>query len=162
MLDILAVGADEQLQVEWEAEDDVKRWARGPTRGQHRPTRGFSVSVGQGGERRSEARAQTGSTHFALNGSQTTKVPKLHVIAHVWWCTEMRHMRNEPIFSATPPLEALRVLLTTADGNRTHVCTDVLRDVDVRLPDEDPKSKEPGACGKSQVLEAWHLRDISS
>ena len=57
------------------------------------------------------------------------------------------------IFLRARGKEALRVLLTTADGSRIHVCTDVLRDVDVRLPDEDPKSKEPGACGKSQVLE---------
>ena len=75
--------------------------------------------------------------------------------------TEVRHKGVEPIFSATLPLETLRVLLsvahqedvfrvedpfliTTADVSRAHCCADAVRDVYVRLPDEDPKAKQPG------------------
>ena len=80
-------------------------------------------------------------------------------------CTEVRHEGVEPIFSATPPLETLRVLLsvafqedvfrvedlfliTTADVSRAHFYADAVRDVYARLPDEDPKAKQPGVCGK--------------
>ena len=73
-------------------------------------------------------------------------------------CTEARHKRVEPIFSATPPLETLRVLLgvacqedvlrledpfliSTADVSRAHFYADAARDVHVRLPDEDPQGK---------------------
>ena len=80
-------------------------------------------------------------------------------------CTEVRHKGVEPIFSATPPLETLRVLLcvacqddvfrvedpfliSIADVSRAHFYADAVRDVYVRLPDEDPKAKQPGVCGK--------------
>ena len=80
-------------------------------------------------------------------------------------CTEERLERVEPIFSATPPLEALRVLLcvacqedfsrvedrffiSTADVSRAHFYADAVCDVYVRLANEDPKAKEPVACGK--------------
>ena len=79
--------------------------------------------------------------------------------------TKERHKGVEPIFSATPPLEALRVLLCVAcqedvfrvedsllisigDVSRAHFYADPVRDVNVRLPNEDPKAKEPGVCGK--------------
>ena len=39
-------------------------------------------------------------------------------------------------------------LFSTADVSRAHVYADAVRDVDVRLPDEDAKAKEPGVCGK--------------
>ena len=79
-------------------------------------------------------------------------------------CTEVRHKGVEPIFSAAPPLETLRVLLCVAcqedvfrvedpslisisDVSRAHFYADAVRDVYVRLPDEDPKAKQPGVCG---------------
>ena len=66
--------------------------------------------------------------------------------------------RVETIFSATPPLEILRVplcvacqedvfrvedpfLVSIADVSRAHFYADAVRDVYVRLPDEDPNSK---------------------
>ena len=75
------------------------------------------------------------------------------------------HKGVEPIFSATPPLETLRFLIsvafqedvfrvedlflnTPADVSRAHFYADAVRDVYVRLPDEDPKAKQPGVCGK--------------
>ena len=89
-------------------------------------------------------------------------MPKLHVTARVWCGTEVRHKRVEPIFSATPPLETLRVLLCVAcqedvfrvedplfDSHRgRELYTHAARDVYVRLPDEDPMAKQPGVCGK--------------
>ena len=79
-------------------------------------------------------------------------------------CTEVRHKGVESIFSATPPVETLRVLLsvacqedvfrvedpfliTTADVIRADFYADAVRDVYVRLPDGDPKAKQPGVCG---------------
>ena len=80
--------------------------------------------------------------------------------------TEVRHNGVKAIFSATPPLETLRVLLnvcvsgrrvstlrtlsssTTADVSRAHLYADAVRDVYVRLPDEDPKAKQPVVCEK--------------
>ena len=100
-------------------------------------------------------------THLASNGSIPTKVaPKPHDRSRLV-CTEVRHKGVEPIFSATLPLETLRVqlsvacqedvfpvedpfLVTTADVSRAHFCADAVRDVYVRLPDEDPKAKQPG------------------
>ena len=73
-------------------------------------------------------------------------------------CTEVRHKGLEPIFSATPPLETLRILLGVAcqedvfqvedtflifiaDVSRAHFYADAVRDVSVRLPDEDTQGK---------------------
>ena len=80
-------------------------------------------------------------------------------------CTEVRHKGVEPIFSARPPLETLRVLLcvacqedvfrvedpfliSIADVSRAHFYADAVRDVYVRLLDKDPKAKQPDVCGK--------------
>ena len=79
--------------------------------------------------------------------------------------TEVRHKVVEPIFAATPPLEALRVvlcvacqedvfraedpfLISNADVSRAHFDADAVRDIYVRLPDEDRKAKQPGVCRK--------------
>ena len=82
-------------------------------------------------------------------------------------CTEVRYKGVEPIFSATLPLETLRVLLgvacqeeehvlrvedffliSTADVSRAHNSADAVSDVYVRLPDEDPKAKQPVVSAK--------------
>ena len=34
------------------------------------------------------------------------------------------------------------------DVSRAHFYADVVRDVYIQLPEEDPRSKEPGICGK--------------
>ena len=39
-------------------------------------------------------------------------------------------------------------LVSIADVSRAHLYADAVRDVYVRLPDEDPKAKQPGVCGK--------------
>ena len=81
-------------------------------------------------------------------------------------CTAVRHKGVEAIFSATPPLETLRILLgvacqedvfpvkdpffriSIADVGRAQFYADAVRDVCVQLLDEDPKAKQPGVCGK--------------
>ena len=80
------------------------------------------------------------------------------------WCVRGCAMKGvDPIFSATLPLETLRILLSVAcqenvfrvkdpfllsiaDVSRVHLYADAVRDVYVRSPDEDPKAKQPGVC----------------
>ena len=168
-LDILAVDVDEEPPEEWEAEDDVKG----------RPLDPREVKNAREGEMKSlwdmevfeysteaEARARTGRHPVGLKWNDTNKgsaeVPRYRSRLV---CTEVRHKGVEPIFSATPPLETLRILLSVAcqedvirvedlflisiaDVSRTHFYADAVRDVYVRLPDEDPQAKQPGVCGK--------------
>ena len=82
-------------------------------------------------------------------------------------CTEVLHKGIEPIFSATPPLETLRVLLSVArqedvfrvedpflisiaDVSRAHFYADAVRDVYVRI-----------ARGGSQGKAARRVREIA-
>ena len=168
-LDILAVDADQGLSEEWEAEDDFKGGPLDPR----------EVKIARENEIKylwdmevyeysteAEARARTGRNPVGLKWIDTNKVsaeaPR-HRSRLV--CTEVRHKGVELIFSATPPLETLRVLLgvacqedvfqvedtmliTIADVSRAHFYADAVRDVYVRLPSEDPKTKQPGVCGK--------------
>ena len=102
-------------------------------------------------------RARTGRNPVGLKWIDTHKVsaeaPRFHSRLV---CAEVRHKEVEPIFSA--PLcvacqeDVLRVedpfLISIADVSRAHFYADAVRDVYVRLPDEDPKAKQPGVCGK--------------
>ena len=153
-----------------------------------------------------EARARTGRNPVGLKWIDTNKrsaeAPRY---SSRLVCTEVRHKGVEPIFSATPPLETLRILLSVAcqedvfrvedpflisiaDVSRAHFHADAVRDVYVRLPEEEPKAKQAGVCGKLRgddvrifgrsptmeralrssfgdwriFPEAWHLRVISS
>ena len=80
-------------------------------------------------------------------------------------CQEIRRKGMEAIFSATPPLESLRILVAMAaaedpalsenllrmsnyDVSRAHFYAEAVRDVYIKLPAEDPRSGEPGLCGK--------------
>ena len=113
-----------------------------------------------------EARAQTGRNPVGLKwidtNKSTTGFPR-HRSRLV--CTEVRHKGVEQVFSAAPPLDALRVLIciarkedvlqvahplliSLADVSRAHFNADAVRNVHVRLPEEDSVSKEPGICGK--------------
>ena len=108
-----------------------------------------------------EARARRGRKPVCLKWIDTNKGS---VEARLV-CTEVRHEGVEVIFLATPPLETLRdlisiacqedvfrvedpFLITTANVSRVHFFADAVRDVYVRLPDEEPKAKQPGVCGK--------------
>ena len=80
-------------------------------------------------------------------------------------CTEVRPKGKEAIFSATPPLESLRLLVAylasedpakqsdplkvvLVDVSRAHFYAPAVRDVFIQLPPEDEESKVPGRCGK--------------
>ena len=122
--------------------------------------------MGHGDVRVLHRSGSTGANKLGSNGSTPTKAaPKLHVTVRVWCVRRWTTKGVEPIFSATPPLETLRVLLsvacqedvfrvedpfliTTADVGRTHFYADAVRDVYVRLPDEDHKAKQPDVYGK--------------
>ena len=78
--------------------------------------------------------------------------------------TEVRKPWSDKWFAATPPIEALRLLLHIAargdprtkrprrllvlDVSRAHWYPEARRDVYVRLPPEDPRADQPGVCGK--------------
>ena len=85
--------------------------------------------------------------------------------------TEVRQRGTDPVFSATPPLEALRALLalaaqenpeqsanplriSIADVSRAHFYAEAKRDTWVRLPPEDPRHGESDVCGK--LLRTWY------
>ena len=60
-------------------------------------------------------------------------------------------------------------LVTTADVSRAHFYADAVRDVHVRLPDEDPKAKQPGVRGKlrkddvgSRSSQSWTVSFMGS
>ena len=106
-----------------------------------------------------EARARTGRNPAGLKWIATNRgsaeAPRYRSRLV---CTEVRHEGVEPIFSATPACQedVFRVEdlspIATADVSRAHCYADVVRDVYVRLPDEDPKAKQPGVCGNGQRL----------
>ena len=58
-----------------------------------------------------EARARTGRNTVCL---PTKEAPKPHVTVRVWCVRRCAIKGVEPIFSATPPLETLRVPLSVA------------------------------------------------
>ena len=78
--------------------------------------------------------------------------------------TEIRKKGTEGHFAAAPPLETLRVLttklaseeptatedplkVTLVDVSRAHFYATSERPVYIQLPQEDPRSSEPGFCG---------------
>ena len=80
-------------------------------------------------------------------------------------CTEVRRKGTEAVFSATPPLESMRILIaklssvdprgledplcaTLADVSRAHFYATAVRDVFIQLPAEDARAGEAGLCGK--------------
>ena len=107
--------ATERLHVEWEAEDDVKGGPLDP----------HEVKIASQKKMRylwdrnvyeyateARTRAQTGRNTVGLKwtdtNKSTTEFPR-HRSRLV--CTEVRHKGVEQVFSAAPPLEALRVLI---------------------------------------------------
>ena len=113
-LDILAVDADEELSEEWEAEDDIKKGPLDPREVNTASEKEikylwhmevYEYSIG------AEARARTGRNPVGLKWIDTNKgsaeAPRYRLRR---LCTEVRHKGVEPIFSATPPLETLRIL----------------------------------------------------
>ena len=97
-LDILAVDADEELQKEWEAEDDVKGGPLDP----HEVEAARQKEIQRSWDRVYE---------WIVTKKGSAEAPRYRSRLV---CTEVRHEGVEPIFSDTPPLETLRVLLGVA------------------------------------------------
>ena len=159
-LDILAVDADEEPPEEWEADDDVKGgpldlhevkaarqkeiqclWdmevyeysteAESRTRTGRNPVGLKWIDTNKGGAEASRYRSRRGRTDLLGNTSAGNSTsPTL-------CCVSGKTFRVEDPF-----------LISTADVSRAHFYADEVRDVHVRLPDEDPKAKQPGVCGK--------------
>ena len=96
-----------------------------------------------------EARAQTGRNPVDLKWIDTNKsttVSPRHRSRLV--CTEVHHKGVEQVFQEDVPQVADPLLISIADVCRAHFNADAVRNVYVRLPEEDSKSKEVGICGK--------------
>ena len=141
-LDILAVDPDEELQEEWEAEDDVKGGPLDPHEVKNAREKEikylWDMEVYEFSTE-AEARARTGRKPVGLKWIDTnkhnTKTPRYRSRL-VCTCQE-EVFKVEDLF-----------LITNADVSRAHFYADAVRDVYVRLPDEDPEAKQPGVCGK--------------
>ena len=103
--------------------------------------------------------AAVGKRPLRLKWIDTNKGdPKNYQIRSRLVCTEIRPKGTEAIFSATPPLESLRTLMTIAsqpldnpkdplcitlaDISRAHFYAKAEREVYIQLPPEDPRSAE--------------------
>ena len=141
-LDILAVDPNEELQEEWEAEDDVKggpldthecKYAREKKIKYLWDMEVYECST------EAEARARTGRKPVGLKwidfnkGSAEAPRYRSRLV-----CT-----CQEDVFKVEDPF-----LITNADVSRAHFYADAVRDVYVRLPDEDPEAKQPSVFGK--------------
>ena len=168
-----AVDADETQPEEREAEDDVKGGPLDPHEVRAAPRKDiqylWDMDVYECSTE-AESRARTGRNPVSFKWIETNKgsaeAPRYRSRLV---CTEVRHKGVEPIFSATPPLETLRIplcvscqedvfrvedplLISIADVSRAHFCADAVRDVRVRLLDEDPKAKLPVCVGNCERL----------
>merc|ERR1712155_389724 len=113
----------------------------------------------------------TGKKPLGLKWIDTNKGDNVSVnIRSRLVCTEVRPKGVEAIFSATPPLESLRILIniashyyppepppsqqhdpmciTLADISRAHFYALSTRPTFIRLPPEDPKAGVHGVCGR--------------
>ena len=137
---------------EWEAEDDVKGGPLDPRKVKNSREKESTCGTWRCMStplKRKHGREQDADQWIATNKS-SAEAPRYRSRLV---CTEVRHEGVEPTFSATPPLlsfacqeDVFRVedlfLITTADVSRAHFFADAVRDVYVRLPDEDPKAMQ--------------------
>ena len=120
---------------------------------------------------RAEARSRTGRNPLASSGSIPTKeAPKPHVTVPVWCVRRCamkgsnRSSRQHFFWKLYESYSLLHVMKTFYESrtlsssplqtSRAHFYADAVRDVYVRLPDEDPKAK-PGVCGKLRKTMYW-------
>jgi hypothetical protein len=154
---------------DWEASDDVKGGALDPTKVMEARSKELEHLRGQGVYEyatKAEAMARTGKAPIRLKWIDSNKGdsenPKCRSRLV---CTEIRRKGMVPIFSATPPLEAIRVLVaklssedpsTTKDPlkamlvdvSRAHFCAPAVREVFIELPREDPRRGDGVTCGR--------------
>ena len=153
-LDILAVDADEEPQMEWEVEDDVKggrdHWTH--RRSQLPVKRKYSIRwTGRcmSTPPKRKHRHERDANQLAFNGSIPTKVaPKPHVTVRVWCVrrcaikesnqSSPQHLRSKlcESHSVLRVKKTFRVedpfLVSNADVSRAHFYADAVRDVYVR------------------------------
>ena len=114
----LGVLAGEEPRQEWEAEDDVK----GGPLDAHEAKNAFDKEIKYLWDmevyeysNEAEARARTRRNPVGLKWIDTNRgIAEAPRYRSRLVCTEVRHNGVEPIFTATPPLETLRVLLSVA------------------------------------------------
>ena len=141
-LDILAVDPNEELQEEWEAEDDVRGGPLDPHEVKNAREKKikylWEMEVYEYSTE-AEAGARTGRKSVCLKwidfNKGSTEAPRYR--------SRLVCTCQEDVFKVEDPF-----LITNADVSRAHFCADAVRDIYVRLPDEDPKAKQPGVCGK--------------
>ena len=163
--DIVAV--DEEPLEEWEAEDDVKGGQLDPREDKKLHVRRKQSICGtwrctSTPPNRRHGRAKDANQLASSGLIPTKEAPKPHVIVRVWCARRCamkgsnrpsrKHLRwetlrillgvacQEDVFQVEDPF-----LISIADVSRAHFYADAVRDVYVRLPDEDPKAK---VCGK--------------
>ena len=177
-LDILQVDSDDTGAVPAEDPDDLEDWtASDDVRGGVLPVaevkRARQREVQYLKDRKvyaystwREALRKTGKRPLRLKWIDTNKgdTQNFNVRSRLV-CTEIRRKGTESIFSATPPLETLRALISKAasedpkgvsdplkilliDVSRAHFYADATRDVYIELPAEDPRSQDGVSCGK--------------
>jgi hypothetical protein len=154
---------------EWVASDDVKRGALDPERVMDARAKELQYLRDHGVYEYvtvAEAKATSGKPPLRLKWIDSNKGDSEHPnYRSRLVCTEVRRKGMTPIFSATPPLEAIRVLVakvsseepsTTKDPlkamlvdvSRAHFYAPAVRDVFVELQREDPRSGDGVTCGR--------------
>ena len=116
----------------------------------------------------SECRAKTGAEPIGTKWIDTNKGDSTNPCYRSRWVAQQfRRAYIETMFAATPNIEAARLLLADAasrsrpndkegsqirtmiiDIKRAYFYAPSQRDVYVKLPPEDPKSKDPSLCAK--------------
>ena len=179
-LDVLAVDPDEELQEEWEAEDDFKGGPLDPH--EVKIARQMEIQYVWNREvyeysTEAESRTRTGRNPVGLNSIDTNKgsaeAPRYRSRLV---CTEVRHEGVEPIFSATPPLETLRILLgnacqedvfhvedpflvSTTDVSRGHFCSDAVATSTSDCQTRTPRQSSQACVGNCErrCTDLWML-----
>ena len=170
-LDILAVDADEEPPEEWEAEDDIKGRPLDPrevkTARQKEIQYLWDMEVyeysTEEGLRPVRVLDSVGLKWIDTNkGSAEAPRHRSRLV-----CTEVRHKGVEPIFSTTPPLQTLRVLLCVVCQEDVFRVEDpfLISTADVsRAQTRTSKAKQPGVCGpngkESITLKFGRLEDF--
>ena len=123
--------------------------------------------------RKSDARRVTGKEPIRVRWVDTRKSDgiRARLVA-----MEFRRKHENAIFAATPPLESLRLLthgaaqslgdsepkcIMNLDVRRAHFYAPARRRLFVQLPAEDPKSRDPEACGEL-LYSLYGTRDAAS
>ena len=153
----------------WDAYDDVKGGPLDPQGVQEARAKEIEYLKTQGVygySTNEEARTRTGKNPIKLKWIDSNKGDTANPnYRSRLVCTEVRRKGTVPIFSATPPLEAIRILVAKltsedptkvadplkamlVDVSRAHFYAPAVREVFIELPREDPLFGDGVTCGK--------------